>query len=109
MRAGTLVPVLFFGSYPHTKRWDSFLSTLAVDGRPRGGLGVVMGKQSVRLGVELSGQNTQGSLPLACAGLRRLLALPTDHILLLESVFGRSKIQLFRFQFFKTFLFYIGV
>ena len=50
-----------------------------------------------------------GSLPLACAGLRLLLALPTDHILLLESVFGRSKIQLFRFQLFKTFLFYIGV
>ena len=66
--AGTLVPFLFFRSYPHTKRWDSFLSTLALDGKPRGGLWVVMGKQSVKLGDELSGQNTEVPSPWSVQG-----------------------------------------
>ena len=48
-----------------------------------------------------------GSLPLVCAGLHRLVALPTDHILLLESFFGESKIQLLGFQLFKNFFYFI--
>ena len=44
-----------------------------------------------------------GSLPPVCAGLHCLVALPTDHIHLLESFFGESKIQLVGFQLFKNF------
>ena len=68
-----------------------------------------MGKQSMKLGDELSGQNTQVPSPWSVQGCTVwLLFLPTTAFYQSLSL-ERAKYNCLDFSFLKTFLFYLGV